>query len=63
MKIEIECNFSDDQLDLIHQELTEARVQGGNATHRSSLYAAIQLIDQARTAMKARGGFIPRTHG
>jgi hypothetical protein len=59
MKIEIDCSYSDDQLDRAHADLSEARAQCDNVDHLASLHAAIQLIDRLRTEMKARGGFRP----
>jgi hypothetical protein len=59
MKIEIDCTFSDDQLGVVHKDLSEARAQCNNVQHQASLVTAIRLIDQLRTQMKARGGFRP----
>jgi hypothetical protein len=57
VKIEINCFYSEDQLDLVHTELTEVKAQCTNVGHQKSLGAAIGLIDKLRTEMRARGGF------
>jgi hypothetical protein len=57
VKIAIDCFYSEDQLDLVHTELAEVKAQCNDNNHSSSLYAAMRLVDEVRTRMKALGGF------